>query len=495
MVSQRKENIDKAIARSEQRSFIDDVENDKSIMQNMLSRPDKSKNDPNANEAEQALEQERAGVLKRLALVIGSGDMQINSGGHNLSASDNTLPIASYMAGHAGRVMIEIPPAGKGSEHQFFNWLTSGDSKTNPNDHHNPNVSTNFSGAEAETDGKIIFNRRAATHAAVVKDGKMVEKKTNAAYEFFADVIPSFVSERKHWGMNIAAGGYGEKDVHGNEIKADGAHGHLYMYYQPPTKDKPGAILVGLEGTEPHVKGELGEHSLVGAADKLTAFGGKKWNGSKVLDDQSKGKVAVNDKYSGLTVSLNASKIEELYRQDTASIPSDIGSRIPAKDVKSLIDNPVIHTKETIEKAKTLEERGVLREAPIKQKEKFSFIKFVKSSFSKINPFSAAKASVSLEQKSAVSSMSSVQFTETGSKGSNQSFKKDIHKDQKAPNQTVVTQNKFNFVAKIRAALSSYKKDPTVNKFKVEQQVQRLSQQLVQKPFKPPTKNNAYRGH
>lgn len=157
--------------------------------------------------------------------------------------------------------------------------------------------------------------------------------------------------------MNIAPGKIGDKDIHGQEINADGAHGHLYMYYQPPTKNKPGAILVGLEGTEPGVKGELGEHSLVGAPDKLSPFGGKQWNGSAVLDGESKGKVDIYNKYSGITVNLrDPGKLSALYETKTSDIPDNIGSMVPEKDMQSLketIKNQKLHTKDTIINGKT----------------------------------------------------------------------------------------------------------------------------------------------
>lgn len=361
------------------RDFLDEVENDKKVMQNMLSRPDDIQ-DKKSEEYKDELA--RTNVLKRLLLTVGGSNTEIKSGRETLAAKDNTLPIASYLAGHAGRFMIEIPPAAEGKEHEFFNWITSGEPKQNEKDY--TNVSKKFNGQDAKAEGKIIFNRSAATHAVEVDENNQVtEKKTGVAYEFFNDVIPSFYSERPHWGMNVATGKYGEKNIHGEDIKADGAHGHLYMYYKPPTKDKPGGLLVGLEGTEPQVNGELGEHSLLGAPDKFSAFRGKKWEKGQSAAGGYGDKVAIYNKYSGIKVKLDEKKMENLFNQDLSKVGADIGSKMPSDTVKGLLETSPIHTKETITKNNTLAKNKALREGP----KKTSFFSKIKTFFSKLNFF------------------------------------------------------------------------------------------------------------
>ena len=56
----------------------------------------------------------------------------------------------------------------------------------------------------------------------------------------------------KHFGvdlmMNVNDQGY---DPEGNKVNGpDGDHGHLYIHYTPPTKDKPGCVMVGTDGAQ-----------------------------------------------------------------------------------------------------------------------------------------------------------------------------------------------------------------------------------------------------
>ena len=54
--------------------------------------------------------------------------------------------------------------------------------------------------------------------------------------------------------------------------KPDGEHGHLYIYYDPPTETNPGAMLIGIERGSPNSK----QHSISGKAGKVSAAGGSK---------------------------------------------------------------------------------------------------------------------------------------------------------------------------------------------------------------------------
>ena len=66
----------------------------------------------------------------------------------------------------------------------------------------------------------------------------------------------------EHFGFNVGMGGK----------EANGQNGHVYINH---VKDK-GIIGMGLEGTAPKTHGELGAHSLVGAADRFTPLEGEK---------------------------------------------------------------------------------------------------------------------------------------------------------------------------------------------------------------------------
>jgi hypothetical protein len=62
----------------------------------------------------------------------------------------------------------------------------------------------------------------------------------------------------KLYGMNVSAGGIGNKDFNGDVILPDGAHGHMFIGFKKPTRTKDGALQIGMETTGP------GAPSLVG---------------------------------------------------------------------------------------------------------------------------------------------------------------------------------------------------------------------------------------
>eukprot|EP00817_Percolomonadidae_sp_ATCC50343_P003144 CAMPEP_0117422528 /NCGR_PEP_ID=MMETSP0758-20121206/3345_1 /TAXON_ID=63605 /ORGANISM="Percolomonas cosmopolitus, Strain AE-1 (ATCC 50343)" /LENGTH=255 /DNA_ID=CAMNT_0005205193 /DNA_START=511 /DNA_END=1278 /DNA_ORIENTATION=- len=92
----------------------------------------------------------------------------------------------------------------------------------------------------------------------------------------------------RHWGGNIALGGKGNFRETGQQIDADGSHGHLYIYSMSPKAGEPGGIMVGLEGSE------FGKYDLLGNKHTINAHSapisptfGYKWHAKKdfSLDD------------------------------------------------------------------------------------------------------------------------------------------------------------------------------------------------------------------
>lgn len=100
-------------------------------------------------------------------------------------------------------------------------------------------------------------------------------------------------SGKKHYGVNIGLGGIGNHNpISGNKIQANGEHGHLYVYYQAPTLENYGGILVGLEGSAPidawdnrpavgHTKGSSQRSGYIGTG----ILGAQAWLKDKVLHD------------------------------------------------------------------------------------------------------------------------------------------------------------------------------------------------------------------
>jgi hypothetical protein len=270
-------------------------------------------------------ESKRAKIMQRVFLTLGSAGLMVKNPKSNewVSAKDNKLPLAVEF-GVGPRVLIQIPKTDDPKKaHQFFNWLTSG----NPSEgtYLNPNVSQVTKGANALKEGKVVFTRSMATHGVIIdSEGKADEVKVPAVREVknFAVNVGGYYAGRSgdeyftgHFGMNVGVGRYGEVDVKGNIVGANGATGHLYMYYKPPTDKEVGGLLIGMEGCEPLVSGQYGDHSIFGASDKLTVSGGRQ---SKELanmnkdDDQYKDSF-IAERYGARRIDLTPEKMTELF--------------------------------------------------------------------------------------------------------------------------------------------------------------------------------------
>src|SRR5262249_27581943 len=84
-----------------------------------------------------------------------------------------------------------------------------------------------------------------------------------------------------HFGIPIALGGDGTRSPYsGATISANGANGHLYLYYLAPTDTQYGGILIGCESSNPpdlpgeHADHYGGGHSIFGGANKYSCTGG-----------------------------------------------------------------------------------------------------------------------------------------------------------------------------------------------------------------------------
>lgn len=200
-------------------------------------------------------------ALKKILLLLGSGNLQISDGEKTVLASENKLPVSEYLSGHMGRVYISLP---KGEGKKVLEWIAGDASKSG------------------------LKPRFVATHDSEITDsGEVLEKKL---YSFMApfpaasSFAKSLVSKspRIHYGMNVAMGGKGNKyktpenkDSDIATIKDDGTSGHVYFNLNEG--EYGDSLGIGLEGTAPSKSGYLGSHSFVGGADDFTALEGDKF--------------------------------------------------------------------------------------------------------------------------------------------------------------------------------------------------------------------------
>ncbi|WP_410246069.1 hypothetical protein [Arthrospira sp. PCC 8006] len=66
----------------------------------------------------------------------------------------------------------------------------------------------------------------------------------------------------------------GETDLSGNVILPDGSHGHIYIFYKPPTSKLKGAVLIGGETSEMGKRDVFGKlHNASGTSAEFSPTG------------------------------------------------------------------------------------------------------------------------------------------------------------------------------------------------------------------------------
>ena len=183
---------------------------------------------------------------------------------------------------HGGRVMVQLPMSHNmpnADADYFWDWLWGGANKRpraaathGINRHDDPNV--------ALPGGRFLHMKEVG--------GKNASFKSSAGGE--------------HFGVEIALGGAGNVNPYsGKAIAPNGASGHLYLFYLPPTTTKFGGILIGCEGSSPpdrkkakHDDTYGGGHSMLGGANIFSGTGGLKFGGAKLKDPATGDKTRVS---------------------------------------------------------------------------------------------------------------------------------------------------------------------------------------------------------
>ncbi len=266
-------------------------------------------------------------IYKRALYLTGSSNLEItNDTGQKAHAKDNKLPTATYLS-HGSRVVVEIPP---GSGDQLINWFTSGDK--------NKSGLSKKQTKEAaiQTDKTYIYNRSAATHDINIHKNKAGDYELTEKKGFFigaGDYVKDklFRQKGKHYGIDLGLKKPSENIEPGQNLH-DGEHGHLYMHYTPPTQDKPGSLMYGIENASP----QSSKHSKVGKAAAASASGGEKFPKLQKLIQKNE---AANDKnpiipkkYNGMYAKLDTSNLEKITSTDINKYHKNLADAIPAEN-------------------------------------------------------------------------------------------------------------------------------------------------------------------
>ena len=310
------------------KSFAEEIENDVEKSAVLMGRAAKAQEKYGADHPITKHEQESAAVYKRALMAIGASGMEaISTDGETQSLADNGLPVSTYLS-HGSRVTIQVPA---GSGDKLINWLTSGNKDVD-------GKSRSQSQKGAIKENKVVYNRSAATHAVGFEKDENGQTKTKelkgfaiGAKDFFGNKL--FGIKTKHWGVDLAMNAEFEgKDSEGKKVSTpDGDHGHLYMYYEPPTKDRPGAILIGCEGAAP----SSSKHSKTGKSDPLSPVDGSKYPNLTIKKDiatEAEYKdTIVPKKYNGLMASVDMEAINQIVAMDDKNHGPELAAKIPSK--------------------------------------------------------------------------------------------------------------------------------------------------------------------
>ena len=286
------------------------------------------------------LENMGVGVLKRAMLLCGACGMQItDNSGNTKSASENNLPISTYLS-HGSRVLVQIPQ--DCDAESVMNWFTSGDSTKNGIAKSSDQVDALRKFQEGKADG-IVYERYGSTHdTSYVRDkgGKVSGVNEEKGMLIGArDIIKNSLTGREnttHFGVDLKGGVDPKtgKDFLGNYVfMPDGHHGHLYIHYKKGERGMPSSIMFGIEGGATYSS----KHSWTGGSDPVSSLGegGKKWKDLEITKQLSNqvSDIILPRKYNGMKVILDSTKISALTQMKDSEYGVLLASAMPCKNI------------------------------------------------------------------------------------------------------------------------------------------------------------------
>jgi hypothetical protein len=143
-------------------------------------------------------------------------------------------------------------------------------------------------------------------------------------------------THHRHWGLNIPLGGAGGTSMSGKLIEANGEHGHMYLYYMSPKKDRYGGLMIGVEGSEyGKYDQNAGYHGLSAKSPQLGPTFGFKWRCKK--DGRDLSSIESPDKYNSMLIDLTKTGWEFLIEKAQNEWQDDFVTKpaLPVDDLRS----------------------------------------------------------------------------------------------------------------------------------------------------------------
>ncbi|ACU34109.1 hypothetical protein [Actinosynnema mirum] len=167
-------------------------------------------------------------VLIRVFVLLQAGLKVYNGEGAHIDYTEGDVTRA---LAHGGRVNVRVPRLRLGENPFFMNEFLrlKALEERRPFSSHHMKLGTAF-------------------------ENKFVEQGEGmASFKNALALIAGFGLWHRMHGLNLAAGGWGNRDFNNDVITPDGGHGHLFLAFQPPNLWKNGSVQIGMETTAPRL--------------------------------------------------------------------------------------------------------------------------------------------------------------------------------------------------------------------------------------------------
>lgn len=210
-------------------------------------------------------------ILKKILIILHAGLEIYNKDSNQFEAHTGSVVRA---LSHGGRVNIRIPSLAseQSNPHALMQWI--GLFNGSDNGSRLP-LSKTLSNKD-----NGLFHRDFGTHHLDIGDNDEDQLGRFREEGGVGAAVRSKLDDTVMLGINLAVGGFGNKDFNGDVILPDGAHGHMLIFYRPPTIEHDGGLMIGIETTGPHAASTVGyahtAKSSEATANPESSFGGMK---------------------------------------------------------------------------------------------------------------------------------------------------------------------------------------------------------------------------